>query len=621
MKSATASVYVHGTKNRSVSDKRALVFLLRKYAKPYGKEIAFLVVLSVVAAFMLPMTALVLAPALHVITVSSTHPAERLSELSLNNIGPTLMSILGMDASNSWNIIIVVTVAYVLTSIIYSVMNFGAYIMAMHIRTHMARNVTVDLHRHILTLPISFFQKQKTGDLITRFTEDARGTSYALDSVVRGILQSGIQIVVSILILFKTEPMLSIAAIVLASGHFGITRLLGNQLKLRMLAQNTALGRLSSVLQEALLSIRVIKSFAAEKFEMARFRVEADNHKRWMMRFVFTKHIEEPLRFIADAMAISLILLLTFQAMRAGRLSLEGFGLFIILARQVIGPISMLSTHALAASGMLGSARRVMDIFNTRNSLSDGEIIAQPLQNELELKNIYFSYGDNMDVLKGVNFRINKGETIAFVGPSGGGKSTLVDIILRLYDPVSGSVVMDGLDIRTLKQESYRKLFGVVPQECQLFNSTVRENIVYGREKNEQQLMLSIAVANAGEFIDSLPKGLETVLGERGTRLSGGQRQRIAIARALYGNPSILILDEATSSLDNQSERVVQSAIDNVIKGRTAIVIAHRLSTIRNADRIVVVNEGRIEAIGTHNEALSTSETYKKLYKAQDETH
>ncbi len=603
----------------SRSDRKALFFLLGKYAKPYGKKIAILVILSVIAAFMLPMTALVLAPALHVISSSSSQPAERLSELSLNNLGSTLLSILGMDASSTWNIIIVVTIAYVLTSVVYSLMNFGAYMMAMHLRTQISRDLTVDLNEHILTLPIAFFNKHRTGDLISRFVEDARGTSYALDSVVRGLLQSGIQILVSILILFKTEPMLCVAAIVLGSGHFGITRLLGNQLKQRMLAQNTALGKLSAVLQEALLSIRIIKSFAAEKFEMARFRVEAENHRRWMMRFVFTKHTEEPMRFIADAVAVSIILLLTFQALRSGRLSLEGFGLFIVLARQVIAPISMLSTNMLAASGMLGSSRRVMEIFNTKTTLLDGEIAAGPFQNSIEMNNIHFSYNGKGKVLQGINLKIKKGETIAIVGPSGGGKSTLIDLILRLYDPQSGSITMDGQDIRKFKQESYRKQFGVVPQESLLFNSSVRENIIYGRKENEKQLSLSIHVANADEFLDSLSNGMDTVLGERGSTLSGGQRQRIAIARAVYGNPAILVLDEATSSLDNQSERVVQNATDKVIKGRTAIVIAHRLSTIKNADRIVVVKEGKIEAVGSHHTLLNNSETYQMLYKEQDE--
>jgi len=603
---------------KTTTDRRALFFLLRQYAWPYWRKIVFLVFLSVLAAFTMPLTALVLAPALHIITLSSTAPAVGMADLSLNNFGPTLLSLLHINAGNTWNVIISVIIAYIFVSFVYASLNFCAYLMAMHIRTHVGRDVEVDLYRHVLSLPISFFQVQKLGDLISRFTEDARGTAYALDGIVRGILQSGIQIVVSIVILVKTEPILAVAAFALGSGHFLITRLLGGRLKSRMVEQNAALGQLSSVLQEAVLTVRVIKSFAAERFAIKRFGVEAENHRSMMMRFVFAKHLEEPLRFVADAVAVSLILLLTFQAMQAGRLSLEGFGLFIVLARQVISPISMMSTHILATSGMLGSAQRVMEIFNTKSNLVDGSALARPMLKKLELKDVSFGYKDR-DVLQNISLTINAGETVALVGPSGAGKSTLVDLVLRFFDPVHGTIEFDSQDIKELRQESYRRLFGVVPQECQLFNTTVRENIQYGRSYDEEHLQQAIKIANASEFINSMPEGLDTVLGERGMRLSGGQRQRIAIARAVYGRPSILVLDEATSSLDAESERAVQEAIDQAVQGATAIIIAHRLSTIRNATRIVVLKDGKVESIGSHEELMQSSNTYTQLYAMQTE--
>ncbi len=603
----------------NTQDKQALSFLLQQYAKPYWKKIVLLVSFSVMAAIALPMTALVLAPALHIITLSSTLPAAQFSELSLNNLGPTLLNIFNVDQSNSLNIIIVVAVAYVFFSLLYSVLNFAAYIMAMQVRTHMSQDVMVDLQHHILSMPLRFFYTRKTGDLVSRFTEDSRGMAYALDSVVRGVLQSAIQIAISLAILIQTEPVLALAAFILSSGHFLITRLLSGRLKARMIDQNTALGRLNTILQETFLTIRVIKSFAAEKFELVRFRNEANENRKTMMRFVFAKHIEEPLRFIADAVAVSLILLLTFQAMQSGRLSLEGFGLFIVLARQVITPISMFSSHILAVSGMLGAAQRVMEIFKVKNSLPDGTEEVMSLNRSINLADVSFQYEERRPILSNINLQINKGETLAIVGPSGAGKSTLIDIILRLIDPDTGTVQIDEKNICALSQESYRKLFGVVPQECLLFNTTVRENIIYGRQGNEHQLdvAIAIAIANATDFVESLPKGLDTMLGERGVLLSGGQRQRIAIARAVYGNPFILVMDEATSSLDTQSEVQVQQAIDKVIKDRTAIVVAHRLSTVRHADRIIVLKNGRIEASGAHNELLITSQTYKQLCKMQ----
>ncbi len=607
----------HGQKIES--NIAALSFLLKRYAIPYWRKIIALVTLSVLAAFMLPLTALVLAPALHVITLSSVEPALHFSDISLNNLGPTLLFYLNVNAQDHLNVIIAVLVSYITISSVYALFNFSAYIMAMTIRTNVGRDVEIDLYKHMLTLPIGFFHHHKTGDIISRFTEDARGTAYALDSVVRGVLQSVIQIIVSVVVLLKTEPILAIAAFFLSSCHFIITRILSSRLKKRMIAQNAALGRLGSLLQETLVGIRVIKSFAAERFELQRFINEAGRHRSMMMRFVFAKQIEEPLRFIADAVAVSLILFFSYQAMHAGRLSLEGFGLFIVLARQVISPISMLSTHILAMSGMLGSAERVMEIFSAKNTLPDGNIVAKPISDLLELKDISFHYNDTDDILTSINISIKSGEIIAIVGPSGAGKSTLVDLVLRLHDPSQGVILLDGRDIKNFQQESYKNIFGVVPQECQLFNATVKENILYGRPLNSEKLQQAINVANANEFIRLLPQGLETVLGERGVRLSGGQRQRIAIARAVYDKPSILVLDEATSSLDAESERAVQEAIERVVRGMTAIIIAHRLSTIRNASKIVVLKDGVVEAIGSHDELVNTSGTYKQLYNMQTE--
>ena len=598
-------------------DKQALQFLLRQHAKPYWKKIVLLVMLSSMAAFTLPMTALVLAPTLHIITLSSTPPAGNLAELSLNNLGPTLLNFLHLEQSNPWNIIVVTIIAYITFSFLYSVLDFSAYLMAMQVRTSMARDVIVNLQAHILTLPLRFFNKRKTGDLISRFTGDTNSMVSSLEVVIRQILQSAIQICISLVILIRTEPVLALAAIALASSHFLITRLLSGKLKSTMLGQNIALGRLTTVLQETFLSIRIIKSFAAEKIELSRFQTEADENRKMKMRFAFAKHIEEPLRFIADAVAVSFILLLTFQAMQAGRLSLEGFGLFIVLARQVITPISMLSANVLAIAGMLGASQRVMELFSIKNVLPDGVEKGIEFKKSIQLSDVSFAYEEDHPVLKNLDLQVRKGETLAIVGPSGAGKSTLIDIVLRLTDPCSGSVTMDGRDIRSFSQRSYRKLFGVVPQECLLFNATCRENILYGRSEDDKMLDLAIEIANATDFIASLPHGLETVLGERGVLLSGGQRQRIAIARAVYGNPSILILDEATSSLDSESELAVQRAIDNVIQDRTAIIIAHRLSTVHHADRITVLTNGKIESIGTHDELLTTSPIYKKLCDLQ----
>jgi subfamily B ATP-binding cassette protein MsbA len=239
------------------------------------------------------------------------------------------------------------------------------------------------------------------------------------------------------------------------------------------------------------------------------------------------------------------------------------------------------------------------------------------LREAIVVRDVSFDYGGE-PVLNGVSFEVRKGEIVALVGPSGVGKSTLADLILRLYDPVSGSITIDGHDLRELRQDSYRPLFGVVPQEPLLFNATIRDNIAYGRDGlSEADIVRAAQIANAHEFIAEFADGYDTMVGDRGIRLSGGQRQRVAIARAVVGHPPILVLDEATSSLDSESERLVQQAIDRVIQGTTAIVIAHRLSTVLHADKIVVLNRRRVEAVGRHVELLTTSETYGHLYRRQ----
>lgn len=596
---------------------RPLVFLLNKFAKKYWQASILLVVLSVVTGFILTIQPLVLAPALDIMVVSKAKPASFFSELTLSNLGPTMLKAANIEHANMFHIIVVVLIAYVLISIIAAILSFLSYLMAMWLRTRIASDMYRELQSHILSLPLSFFQKHKTGDLVSRFTQDVTGTAYSIDSATRGILQSAIQVIVSVMVLFWTDAFLALATIVISSAHMLITRLLSDRIKTRMTEQYESIGMIGSTLQEMFLTIRIIKSFAAEKFEKQRFGIDVKNVQHKTMRYVFSKHIEEPLRLMTDAIAIAVLIMMAFYALSQGRLTVSGFALFLVMGRQVIAPISMMASHVLAVSGMLGCAARVIEIFDVKNVLSDGTEEAMPLDDKISLRDVSFAYEKNRTVLENVTLEIKRGELVAIVGPSGAGKSTLADIILRLYDPLSGQVTWDGRDLREFTQESYRKNFGVVPQEALLLNTSVRENITYGRRADEDRIAKAIEIANADDFINALPQGLETLVGDRGIRLSGGQRQRIAIARAIYDQPCVLIMDEATSSLDSESERAVQTAIDRVIHQMTAVVIAHRLSTILNADKIVVIKNGRIEAMGPHARLLEKSVTYKHLFELQ----
>jgi ATP-binding cassette, subfamily B, bacterial MsbA len=601
----------------SKTDFQSLTFLFKQFVQRYWAVSLCLLVVSLAAGLAAVLQPLTLAPALNIMDKVQAEPAARLSELSLNNLGPTLVSFLGIQNPGKMQLIVLVSVLYVAFAALTAILNFVAYVLAIWMRTTIGRDLAMRLQRHLLGLPLSYFNRQKTGDLVSRFGQDVNGTAYFIDSVTRGILQSLITILLCLVLLMRTDVMLTVATLVVGSLHILITHALARHVRQNIFEQNRALGGQASVLQEMVQNIRTVKSFAAEKFEEEHFLVESENVRRGTLKYSVIKHFEEPLRLIANAVAIAIVLVLCFRSLERGQLSMPGFAMFLLLAQRIIEPMSQFASHLLALSGMLGCATRLMEIFNIRSILTDGSEVPASMQDRLMLRNVCFHYEAGRPVLEDINLTIRRGEMVAVVGPSGSGKTTLADLILRLYDPQGGAVELDGTDVRRFTQAGYRRLFGVVPQECLLFNATLRDNIVYGRPLDGEKLNRVIKLSGAEDFVTSLPAGVETIVGDRGVRLSGGQRQRIAIARALYGEPEILVLDEATSALDTESERQVQDAIDRVVKQMTAIVIAHRLSTVRHADRIIVLKEGRVEAVGSHEELLSRSPTYEQLCRMQ----
>jgi subfamily B ATP-binding cassette protein MsbA len=434
------------------------------------------------------------------------------------------------------------------------------------------------------------------------------------------MIQSLAQISVTLYILFRTDTLFTFALFFLGSIHLLITKMLGDKVKKSAAGLADKLGLLSANLFETLLGIRLIKSFVAEKFDSNKIIASANLFRNDEIRFTITRHVEEPLRIIADALIIGIVLILAFYAVIHGRLTLQAAMMFFYLSQQLLGPLANLANQFLGLQNMIGASKTVVDIFNTKNTIINGPKEAGKFNDKIVFKDVCFSYEPNRPILKNINLTIHKGEMLALVGPSGSGKSTIIDLILRFYDLEKGIIYYDGNDIRTFNQFSYRKYFGVVSQESLLFNATIKENIIYNRPENHNDLDHAIWAANAEEFIKDLPSGLDTLVGDRGIRLSGGQKQRVGIARAIYSHPSILLLDEATSALDSESEKTVQEAINRIIKNMTAIVIAHRLSTITHADKIVVLTSGEVEAIGTHDFVYQQSPTYRNLYNIQYES-
>jgi ABC-type multidrug transport system fused ATPase/permease subunit len=599
-------------------DIKNLAVLFGRFTKPYWRSLTLLIIVSMTAGFLMSLRPLILAPAMDAALLSSAQPAASISEINLNNLGATVLAWVGMTAGvNTFHLLLVIVLLFIGIVVISAWMNFLTLQLMRWVRTGVANDMQSAMYKHILSLSMPFFVKQRGGEMPNRFVLDVVQTAQSFDPIIRGLFESMIQIVIYGIILIKTDKYMAITVGGVILLQMAITRYL--QYKVRSLTVQSfdTYSRIGSLVQETVQTIRVVKSFCAERFEHSRLMQELRGLKLNSLMFGFYQNSEIPLRDSANGMAVGAILLVAFNSLSANRLTPSGFVMFVLVASQAIIPFSKLGEALVQLQIFLGASTRVREIFSLTPALPDGNVDATPFTSSICLEKVSFSYDSGAAVLDDVNLEIRRGAMVAIVGPSGAGKSSLVDLILRLYDPTSGTVTYNGMDIRHYREESYRCHFGVVPQECLLFNSNITENIAYGRTVEMDEVKRAARIANAEEFIQQFPEAYETMVGDRGIRLSGGQRQRIAIARAVYGHPEILILDEATSSLDSESEKQVQAAIDQVTKGITAIVIAHRLSTVIMADTIVVLNEGKVEAIGTHSVLLETSPLYRRLYTAQ----
>jgi len=538
--------------------------------------------------------------------------------LSLGNLGAAVLQWLGLVRSlDRFTAIAALCGLFVVIGLLKGVLDFWNYMLALWVRVRAGAAMRLDLFRHLLGLSLGFFSRQRTGELVSRLDADTEATSAGLETVVCTLLSAPLLVAFYGYLLVRTSPTLVVAALGAAMLHYAVTRGVRGPIRRFAADQFTVLADLVARLQETILSVRVVKSFAAERFEAARLSATLLKVLRVNVKYGAYKHAEEPARAAVGYVVEAGIVLLAARELLAGTLTVATFFLFLYVGRAVLTQISATASAYTQIQATLAAATRITELFTVEPEVKDGPETITEFRDRIAVRDVSFDYGGER-VLEGVSFEVRKGEIVALVGPSGVGKSTLADLILRLYDPVSGAITIDARDLRALRQEPYRRLFGVVPQEPLLFNAKIRDNIAYGREDlTDADIVRAAQIANAHEFIIESPDGYDTVVGDRGIRLSGGQRQRVALARAIAGRPPILLLDEATSSLDSESERLVQQAIDRVIQGATSIVIAHRLSTVLHADKIVVLNRGRVDAVGRHAELLSASETYSRLYRYQ----
>ena len=605
--------------------------VLRRFVPPYRKYLVLSVLFTLLSAVLNVFSFMVLIPILQIL-FKVTEPVEvdfiAWSTMDSGNAKDVLMNNLQfymngfVDSHGASAMLLLLGVFLVLMTLLKTASYFASSAAIIPLRTGIVRDLRTRMYDKVVSLPLGFFSKERKGDIIARMTGDVIEVENSIVTSLDMLIKNPIFIVIYFATLVYVSWEMTLFTICVAPVLGWIMGSVGRKLKAKSMVVQQKVGDTTSQMEETIGGLRVIKAFVAEKKMSGRFRKCCDELRNAVMRVTMRQALAHPMSEFLGTCIIVIVLWFggTLILSENSPISAAAFIYYLTMLYSIINPVKELSKASYSIPRGLASMERVDAILQAGNPITDGEKGIEPadMKDGIEFRNVTFSYDGERNVLKGIDLKIGKGKTVALVGQSGSGKSTMVDLIPRYYDVLQGEVTIDGVNVKDMKVKSLRSLIGNVNQEAILFNDTFYNNITFGVENaTMEQVVEAAKIANAHDFIMETEKGYDTCVGDRGCLLSGGQRQRISIARAILKNPPILILDEATSALDTESERLVQEALERLMKTRTTIAIAHRLSTIKNADEICVMRDGEIVERGKHDELIGLNGVYKRLNDMQ----
>ena len=601
--------------------------ILKRYVKPYRGYLGGSVILNILSGLFNVFSFSLLIPILQILFNVGENSYEFIpwhQGMPFNEITNNVYWYISqyVDAWGPARVLLILCLVFCAIVLVKTTCYFGAAAIMVPIRTGIVKDLRTQIYNKIIVLPLGFFSQERKGDILARISGDVQEVENSVTSTLEMLIKNPILIIIYLAVLFRMSWKLTLFTIVFAPIMISIMSMIGRRLRATSIEAQQYWSDTVSQVEETLGGLRIIKAFLAEKKMRNRFDDITDKMRAKNSQVAVRQSMAHPVsEFLGSAM-IAIVLWFGGTLILGDNAIIDApsFMAYMAILYSVIQPIKDLSKAAYSIPKGLASMERIDMILDAEDSIKEPEhpVSLKGFNDRISFNDVSFTYEDGREVLHHVSLDIPKGRNIAIVGASGAGKSTLVDLIPRFYDPCGGSISIDGIDIRNVLTRDLRSLMGNVNQDPILFNDTIYNNIAFGIENaTQEQVEAAARIANAHDFIMEKEEGYQTNIGDRGVKLSGGQRQRISIARAILKNPPILILDEATASLDTESERLVQEALDKLMCNRTTISIAHRLSTVRNADEIIVMDAGRIVERGRHEELIALNGYYKRLYEMQ----